>query len=930
MANEKRIDIKQVVASPVLTGNDTKLVWTGVVQSKNIRDLEYIVPDPKKRRRFHKLVEEYEKLVMAYRNNGKINNTPMASFTHTVRTEMDKSKLEIEIRALAEEIKEALNDPETSGIDMGLFWVQLCREYEVINEANPNEFKAMNPEARKNLRIFGESMNASEPMLREFYNDENNKYRTYQFLTLGQERRLTKKPTVGVDALINLVSVIQGKEDVPNQEFISVIKEISERITLVDLQVILQNKRFSEMQYVSSFKNYLITKGYTANQIAELSVDELREKAQTLLKSEKKDMNPQLIAGCILDSAQYVDVEKLMLFYMSRSFDLLDAMAPEKEKVSTYGQKSLDEMAEKAREAVDTEKYEYNGNTIDDAMERMRRTEEVCKRVLKAGIVNKRSAATITFGNKSETHNFKRIEDGMKRFCDGIYLTYTTQLNLLYNAYENPNEISTWSDELVKRVEFSRNDLFALSLINFENFKRLFDLGKIKKDEIQDFFVDVLTGEYDKAIEEAYSDDEEQRENVYKNKDLLFKNLYLNGYLKEKDVENYFRQAIITKDMLDGLEDGLSKEKIEYIHSTLKNIFDKNALLTRYKSYSEKYVEFIKYQESNPEDSQGIEKLREEVNFYRREKERYREVFNKYNQIPEKEKLHFGDELLEEYYIEMDVSDEDVLKESLKVLYEDGLIGLENIVHMDNNYIIPMLDKLSIEDTKKVRNSMSKKDLEDMLDKIFDDQEFSDERKFIIIMNMFGEDSKEDRESREFYLSMLNFDNSEKKVKRKGPKKTRNGDGGKDSNKYVYPDFVKWKFYNALDKDVRATRYANGFVEFASSKLGVRIIEKYYDGDKPAYGVATYVLSEEEFRRNESELVTIGINGNAIMESAVLREIVPREDRIAHRTQSEDKTWMDEVVKHFKEEIESRYSETEKENLSDTVQKYKTNYEMIM
>ena len=64
-----------------------------------------------------------------------------------------------------------------------------------------------------------------------------------------------------------------------------------------------------------------------------------------------------------------------------------------------------------------------------------------------------------------------------------------------------------------------------------------------------------------------------------------------------------------------------------------------------------------------------------------------------------------------------------------------------------------------------------------------------------------------------------------------------------DSNRYVYPDFVKWKFYNALDKDVRATRYANGFVEFASSKLGSRIIEKYYDGDKPAYGTATYILS---------------------------------------------------------------------------------------
>ena len=55
MANEKRIDMKQVVASPVLTGNDTKFVWTGVVQSKNIKDLEYIVPDPKKKKKISQI-----------------------------------------------------------------------------------------------------------------------------------------------------------------------------------------------------------------------------------------------------------------------------------------------------------------------------------------------------------------------------------------------------------------------------------------------------------------------------------------------------------------------------------------------------------------------------------------------------------------------------------------------------------------------------------------------------------------------------------------------------------------------------------------------------------------------------------------------------------------------------------------------------------
>ena len=65
---------------------------------------------------------------------------------------------------------------------------------------------------------------------------------------------------------------------------------------------------------------------------------------------------------------------------MCRSFDLLDAMAPEKGFIENtrYGQKSLDEMAEKAKEAIDTEKYDYDGNTLIEAVERMRRTEEIC------------------------------------------------------------------------------------------------------------------------------------------------------------------------------------------------------------------------------------------------------------------------------------------------------------------------------------------------------------------------------------------------------------------------------------------------------------------------------------------------------------------------------------------------------------------------
>lgn len=161
---------------------------------------------------------------------------------------------------------------------------------------------------------------------------------------------------------------------------------------------------------------------------------------------------------------------------------------------------------------------------------------------------------------------------------------------------------------------------------------------------------------------------------------------------------------------------------------------------------------------------------------------------------------------------------------------------------------------------------MTFEELEEMLDNIFDDPEFSDERKFIIVMDLLGEDTERDEEAREFYLEMLDFNNdSERKAKSQGTRKIKNpGVGGNDSTKYVYPDVIKWKFYKALDPECRVTRYSNGFVEFASSKLGARIIEKYYDGDKPAYGTATYILSEESYRENANDLVTIVPNGSIL------------------------------------------------------------------
>ena len=72
----------------------------------------------------------------------------------------------------------------------------------------------------------------------------------------------------------------------------------------------------------------------------------------------------------------------------------------------------------------------------------------------------------------------------------------------------------------------------------------------------------------------------------------------------------------------------------------------------------------------------------------------------------------------------------------------------------------------------------------------------------------------------------------------------------------------------------------------------------------------------------------------AVLESATLREITPRKDRVIHRTKSTDRTWLDEMVRYFGIEFDkkdSRYTEEELETLKNVVNTYracKDDYEL--
>lgn len=922
----QKLNLAQAVASPVLTGVDDKYVWTGLPKSENIT--HYMIPDEKQRNEFIRKVKDVENSVQRYKNATRgVNSVLMVKAT----VAEDPNEIEAHILKVCREIKTVLNNPEKIGLDLDLFWIELCREYEDIKNNNPNEFKAMNKEARNNLEFFRECINANDPPVREIYDVDNKKYVCLQFMTLGQEEKVRKHTKSNTEILLDILNSISGKENIDSKEGRQLLQEIVTPITLVDLPLVFSNRRFADMQYITVFKNYLIGKGMSYEEIEGLSATDILNLAMKTYNAEDISFHSQLVADTVIDGVKYIDMEKLMLLVAARPLEAYEMMSPMMESMKSDDDSELvKKLAEKEAENKSAlESFNTEETTLKNAIEKTKRTEYIINKILQTGIIGRKTKLKIIYEDREVEISLQRVEELMNKFCDGIYMSETMQLALIYEAYYNPDGMSTWSDDLVSRMNLTESDVKNLSIVNFENLERLYSLGKMSKEQIIELFYDTVRGEVKQDLDSII--DIEKTEEKNDSKDLL-KKLYESKILDAQDIRKCLDEKIIGIEWLNALEEGKNEQEIFEIHSEFAESFNQERLLEKYKQYVESYLEFTNFQMKHPDNLEEVEGLKEKLDSARSEKEMYRELFLKYNNISLEKRHDFGNELLENYYINMDVTDEDVLRESVKHFYEDGLIDLENILQIDRDYIIPMLDRLSLEDAVKVRNGMTFEQLEDMLDKIFDDPEFTDERKFIVVMNLLGEETEEDKQAREFYLGLLDFSNGERKAKTTG---TRNivHKGGKESNKFVYPDFVKWKFYKALDKDVRVTRYSNGFVEFASNKLNARIIEKYYDGDKPAYGTATYILSNEQFRNNENNLVTILPNA-VILESASLREITPRKDRIAHRTQSTDKTWMDEMIKYFDIEYErendSRYSKSELQELQAVVKKYKTEYEMIM
>ena len=125
------------------------------------------------------------------------------------------------------------------------------------------------------------------------------------------------------------------------------------------------------------------------------------------------------------------------------------------------------------------------------------------------------------------------LDKKREMFCDGIYLTDVIKSNLIYKAFINPDEMSTWSDELMGRMEFTENDIRILSLISFKNMQRFVETGKLNFDSIGDFLG--TSGSSEKASKSIAETEDEletnRRDEMLKNADQVLINLYNLSFL---------------------------------------------------------------------------------------------------------------------------------------------------------------------------------------------------------------------------------------------------------------------------------------------------------------------------------------------------------------------------------------------------------------
>ncbi len=972
------LNVSKVVACPVLIGRTDLPLWTGVVSSKRID--QYLIPNSAIREDFIKLVKSFEKDIIEYRRLGEAR--PSALLTKTINLQSQgirERELLDNIRHKTSQIKAILNNPD-NGIDMDLFWVMLCQDYEEILKRNSAEFSHMDKEAEKSLKDFYRIISERPILLREVYVESSNEYMTVTFPTESQEKRL-KRGNKNPDKLVALVKAIYGKENISQTEGMELLEEMFESVLLTDFFTFFSDAQYAELAYITLFKNYLIKIGFNKDEIQAMSQDELSDTVFQTYNTTGLKHHKGLVAKTIKEGIYFCDLNKLMLIAAARHLNSYEEIrvvqGVESDTISKDSVIKKDISAElETGEITDltsdfvAELSEASGNKImhafnDEAIiKRMRISEIIIREILKQKLILPSTTVSLIVYNSEYVEFSKRkIEEMLTKYCDGIYLTDILQTNLIYKAFLTPGEMAKWSPELVQRINFKDKDLIILTLSDFVNLKILHENGKIDKNQIMSMLQLITDGSISEILNEMREipEREADAERMLENSSKLLSFLVSERIIDIAELKEFYDKRVIKMEDLEALEKDKQPEERDSFVRKLGDSIDSLEVLRVYKDYIEHK---LRYEKAVKENDPDVDIFRDTMEIKRREKDIQVMLFSKYKlaNLSEEERKDFMDEWLLTYCLEFEYDDEAIVPETLRQMYKDGIVKFEEISSISNEYLQTVIidlmfvrGELSLDDTKKLRNILSLEALVAIINAAMVNPAITQTQKVSLIMNIFH-NGIEDQEIADKFLSQLHAEHyvgveykeliKDKKTKHKDEKVVIDGDSQippKDPSKeWVYPKYVKWEFLNALDKDAMITVYANGYVEAYSRKLGVRIIEKYFETTKEtnqfgkdAYGYATFNISENRYIENLDMLVDSHSRGELLLNHKTLSLLVTdKSDRIRHNTHSIEKNWMRTMSKRFDIDLEtdielvqdSRYTKEELQHLRDIIKKYENLY----
>lgn len=939
-------------------------MWTGIVKSYKIN--QYLIPDENARNEFISLVREYEIVILEYISkfilqNGVLpfgiqtSDKAISDFEELIKRSQEEKVLGSRIQNLSKRIKACLNNPK-SQIDMDLFWVMLCNDYEEILSKNPNIFKNIAIDAQKSLRDFYRTMVERPILFREVYVSKSNEYMVTSFPIEEQERRLLRSNN-NSEKIVALVKSVLGKESVNVTEGMEVMETIFEALLLSDFYTIYPNRVYAQLAYKAVLKNYLLTIGFNKDEIEAMDPEELGETVSQTYDTTGLKHHKKLVAESIKQGIHYLDLDKLMLIVASRHLDGLENADFIYNKKSEEHEDSDSELAEHIIIQA------YN----DGGIAQMRNTEKIIREILRLKLIS--GSVKVSIMVQSEEYrefSKKTVEEMMEKFCDGIYLTETIEDDYITRAFFNSEGIVNWSDEFIQKVNFKERDIIVLSLVNFQNLKRLYENGKISKDNIMSILAIIENGTLEQTLLELREvpGREKQVQIMLENSSVFLRNLFDEKIITVSDLKSFYDKRIIKIDDLERLQEGKTQEEQIEFREQFGNEINNMDFLILYKEYIEHKMRYEKAVEENDPD---VDIYKDTMEIKRKEKDNALMIFTKYKLggLSDEEKENFIDDLLLTYCLELEHDNEQIIPETLRNMYKDGIIKFENISTLDQSYLQTVIidlmfvrGELSLDDTRRLRETLSLEALTGILNKAMVNPSITQTQKVSLIMNIFH-DGIEDEKRADKFLSQLHakhyvgvkytdliFDGKHIEIPEEKPvdipvDKTKPVSKKQYSKELVYPKYVKWKFLSALDKDAIVTVYANGYVEACSRKLGVRIVEKYFEVDrdgnsfgKSAYGHATFIVKESRYIENIERLVDNHSGGELLLNQRTLSSIVPTRDRVIHNTKSSSKNWMRSMAKYFDIDLEndlelvndSRYTREELEYIRYVINTYENSY----